>query len=172
MWRSRCFHESKGTGTSLFHVSTCVTFAAVPVAVSSRVHDQARQRGQGAGAWDCMTSHRLSQVAGEGGQHDHVISETRITVTPGSPRKSECREAAVGKGRLLPIQEQKREAPEGTRLLCAEASSPWGRSPELLSLLPYSHLHLPASVRRLEGSASFERRSRAHVHEPRSRPQG
>lgn len=33
--------RGKGTGTGLFHASTCVTFAAVPVAVTSLVHDQA-----------------------------------------------------------------------------------------------------------------------------------
>lgn len=32
--------RGKGTGTSLFHASTCVTFAAVPVAVTSLVNDQ------------------------------------------------------------------------------------------------------------------------------------
>lgn len=52
-------------------------------------------------------------MAGEVGQHDHVTSEIRITVTPGALKKNECRKAAVDKCRLLPAQEQKEEAPEG-----------------------------------------------------------
>lgn len=43
------------------------------------------------GGVDSMMLHRPSRMAGGAGKHDRAISETTITMTPGSLKKSERR---------------------------------------------------------------------------------
>lgn len=42
------------------------------------------------GGLDSMMPHRPSHMAGGLGKHDCAISETTMTMTPGSLKKSEC----------------------------------------------------------------------------------